>query len=69
MSMSIKDKGASVSIPGKKVTTLITSDMVLDLYEKAKKTKGIEKKELMERVVFLSENLNHFIPIIPSLYL
>ena len=66
--MSTKDKGASVSIPGKKVTTLITSDMILDLYEKAKKVKGTEKKELMERVIFLSENLNHYTPIILSLY-
>jgi len=68
MGMSTKDKGASVSIPGKKVTTLITSDMILDLYEKAKKVKGTEKKELMERVIFLSENLNHYTPIILSLY-
>lgn len=66
--MSAKNKSASVTIPGKKVTTLITSDMILDLYEKAKKTKGIEKKELMDRVVFLSEHLNHYTPIILSLY-
>ena len=66
--MSSKNKSADVTIPGKKVTTLITSDMILDLYEKAKKTKGVEKKELMDRVIFLSEHLNHYTPIILSLY-
>jgi hypothetical protein len=69
MGMSTKNKGTAVTIPGKKVTTLITSDMVLDLYAKAKKMKGTEKKELMDRVIFLSEHLNHYTPIIPSLYL
>lgn len=52
----------------RKVTTLITSDMVLDLYAKAKKAKGSEKKILMDRVVFLSQNLNRYTPIIPSHY-
>lgn len=66
--MSIKNKGTSIALKGKKITTLITADMVLDLYLKAKKAKGVEKKELMERVIFLSENLNHYTPIIPSLY-
>jgi hypothetical protein len=68
MGMSTKNKGTAVKLPGKKVTTLITSDMVLDLYVKAKKAKGAEKKELMDRVIFLSEHLNHYTPIVPSLY-
>jgi len=51
-----------------KVSTLITSDMVLDLYEKTKKLKGKEKKELMERVVFLSQHLNRYTPIVASQY-
>jgi hypothetical protein len=66
--MSTKNRGTAVNIPGKKTTTLITSDMVLDLYLKAKKAKGQEKKELMERVVFLSQHLNHYTPIVLSLY-
>lgn len=53
----------------RKVTMLVTSDMVLDLYAKAKKTKGVEKKVLMERVVFLSQNLNRYTPLIPSHFL
>jgi len=68
MAMSLKSKGTAVTLPDKKVTVLITSDMVLDLYAKAKKAKGQEKKELMERVIFLSQNLNHYTPIVPSLY-
>ena len=66
--MMSNKKGSAISNPGKKVTTLITSDMVIDLYLKAKKTKGKEKAELMERVIFLSENLNHYTPIVSSLY-
>jgi len=53
----------------KKVTALVTSDMVLDLYAKAKKAKGTEKKVLMERVVFLSQHLNHYAPLVLSQYL
>jgi hypothetical protein len=66
MAMTSNKKGATVSSAGKKTTTYITSDMVLDLYAKAKKAKGNDKKILMERVVFLSENLNHYTPIILS---
>lgn len=50
-------------------STLITSDMVLDLYDKAKKTKGAEKKNIMEKVVFLSQHLNRYTPIVVSQYL
>ena len=53
----------------RKVTTLITSDMVIDLYLKAKKTKGKEKAILMERVIYLSQHLNRYHPIVPHLYL
>jgi hypothetical protein len=60
-------KTAEVNV-SKKTTVLITSDMVLDLYAKAKKAKGTEKKVLMERVVFLSEHLNHYTPIVQDHY-
>jgi hypothetical protein len=60
-------KTAEVNV-SKKTTVLITSDMVLDLYAKAKKAKGTEKKVLMERVVFLSEHLNHYTPIVQGHY-
>jgi hypothetical protein len=69
MSMTTKKKDASVHKIKTRVTTLITSDMILDLYAKAKQAKGSDKKILMERVVFLSQNLNRFIPILPSHYL
>ena len=68
MTMSTKNKKEVTSSLEKKVTTLVTSDMVLDLYAKAKKANGSEKKILMERVVFLSQNLNHFVPLILSHY-
>ena len=67
MNMTTKKKGAPAL--ERKVTMLVTSDMVLDLYTKAKKTKGVEKKVLMERVVFLSQNLNRYTPLIPSHFL
>lgn len=66
--MTTKKTGSSPAIE-RKVTTLVTADMVLDLYEKAKKAKSKEKKVLMERVVFLSENLNHYTPLVLSHYL
>jgi hypothetical protein len=64
MNMTTKKKGEATL--ERKVTMLVTSDMVLDLYAKAKKAKGSEKKVLMERVVFLSQHLNHYTPLIPS---
>jgi hypothetical protein len=51
-----------------RVSTLITSDMVLDLYAKAKKLKGTEKKGLMEKVIYLSQHLNRYVPIVVSQY-
>jgi precorrin-3B methylase len=62
-----KKQGQSQKIETR-VSTFITADMVLDLYDKAKKSKGKEKKDLMERVVFLSQNLNHYTPITLSQY-
>ena len=69
MAMTTQKKESTSPVYEKKITTLITSDMVLDLYANAKKAKGQEKKVLMERVVFLSQHLNHFTPIVPSHYL
>ena len=66
--MTTKKKENNAPVYEKKVTTLITSDMVLNLYAKAKQAKGTEKKLIMERVVFLSQNLNRYTPIIPSHY-
>jgi hypothetical protein len=60
-------KTAAVNVL-KETTVLITSDMVLDLYAKAKKAKGTEKKILMEKVIFLSEHLNHYTPIVLDHY-
>jgi len=67
--MNMTTKKKSTPALERKVTMLVTSDMVLDLYAKAKKTKGVEKKVLMERVVFLSQNLNRYTPLIPSHFL
>lgn len=39
----------------------ITADYVIDKYIAAKKLKGQKRKEAMEYVVFLSQNLNKFI--------
>lgn len=36
----------------------ITADFVLDLYDQAKKNKGLKKEELMKKVIFLSQHLN-----------
>ena len=69
MARTTQKKESTSPVYEKKITTLITSDMVLDLYANAKKAKGQEKKVLMERVVFLSQHLNHFTPIVPSHYL
>jgi hypothetical protein len=61
--MTTNKKSAAVALSNKKTTVLITSDMVLDLYAKAKKSKGAEKKSLMEKVIFLSQHLNRYTPI------
>lgn len=67
--MTAKKKETAPPTVERKVTTLVTADMVLDLYIKAKKTKGLEKRVLMERVVYLSQNLNHYTPLVLSHYL
>ena len=68
MSMPTQKKVSNTPTYEKKVTTLVTSDMVLDLYAKAKKAKGLERKVLMERVTFLSQHLNHYTPLVLSHY-
>jgi hypothetical protein len=68
MAMATKKKESNSPVYEKKITTLITSDMILDLYAKAKKTKGEEKKILMDRVIFLSQHLNRYTPIVPGHY-
>jgi len=66
--MTLKKKPDQSASIEKKISTLITADMVLDLYAKAKEAKGLEKKDLMDKVVFLSQNLNHYTPIVVSQY-
>ena len=41
----------------------VTADEILDLYEKAKKNKGMKKDEMMKRVILLSRYLNDYIPL------
>jgi hypothetical protein len=41
----------------------VTADEILDLYEKAKKNKGMKKDEMMKRVILLSRHLNDYIPL------
>jgi hypothetical protein len=44
------------------VKTQITSDFILDLYDKAKKMKSREKKlELMKQIKILSKNIGMYI--------
>jgi hypothetical protein len=69
MAMTITNKKVQPQKVEIKSSTLITSDMVLDLYDKAKKTKGAKKKNIMEKVVFLSQHLNRYTPIVVSQYL
>lgn len=39
----------------------ITADYVIDEYLASKKLRGLKRKEAMQRVKFLSKNLNKFI--------
>lgn len=68
MAMTTSKKQSQPQRAEFKVSTLITSDMVLDLYAKAKRSKGSEKKDLMEKVIFLSQHLNRYTPIVVSQY-
>lgn len=44
------------------VKTKVTSDFILDLYDKAKKMKSQEKKlELMKQIRILSEHIGEYI--------
>jgi hypothetical protein len=53
----------------RKRTILVTSDMVIDTYLAAKGEKDKKKKaEMMENVIFLSQNLNHYTPLRRSQY-
>lgn len=49
-------------MPRKEKMQKITADYVIDEYIKAKKMKGLKKKNAMAKVKFLSQNLNKFIP-------
>ena len=44
-----------------KVKHKITSDFILDLYEKAKTMKGKEKKKLIEKIELLSEHIGDYL--------
>ena len=44
-----------------KVKHRITADFVLDLYEKAQKEEGKRKKDLLEKVAFLSQNIGAYL--------
>lgn len=68
MAMTSSKKYSQPQRDEPRISTLITSDMVLDLYEKTKKLKGKEKKNLMEKVIFLSQHLNRYTPIVVSHY-
>jgi len=39
----------------------VTADQILDLYEQAKKSKGVKKEEIMKKVIFLSQHLNEYL--------
>jgi len=39
----------------------VTADQVLDLYEQAKKSKGVKKEEIMKKVIYLSQHLNEYL--------
>jgi len=39
----------------------VTADQILDLYEQAKKSKGVKKEEIMKKVVYLSKHLNEYL--------
>jgi len=41
----------------------VTADQILDLYEEAKKSRGLKKEEIMKKVVFLSHFLNDYVPL------
>ena len=43
-------------------TQQVTSDMIIDMYLKAKKTKNTEtKNDIMKRVIYLSAHLNEYL--------
>jgi len=44
-----------------KVKKKITSDLILDLYDKAKSLKGQEKKKLLKKVKLLSQHIGDYL--------
>jgi hypothetical protein len=44
-----------------KIKEKITSDLILDLYEKAKTMKGEEKKKLIEKIKLLSKHIGDYL--------
>jgi len=46
---------------GKSEYKRITANFVLDLYQEAKKTKGVKKEEIMKKVIYYSQHLNETI--------
>ena len=44
-----------------KVKHKITSDLILDLYEKSKKLKGEEKKKLIKKIKLLSQHVGDYL--------
>ena len=49
-----------------KIKHKITSDLVLDLYEKAQKEEGSKKEELLKQVAFFSQNMGSYLAQSPS---
>jgi hypothetical protein len=66
--MATDNTKSAKAVQSRKTTVLITSDMVIDLYLKAKTLKGKEKQETMEKVIFLSQHLNRYTPIVVEQY-
>jgi len=36
----------------------VTADLIIDMYLEAKKSKGVRKEQIMEKVIYLSQHLN-----------
>jgi len=41
--------------------TKITADLILDLYKEAKRTTGLKKEHMMQKLIYLSQHLNEFV--------
>lgn len=51
----------NIIMSGKSEYKRITANFVLDLYQEAKKTKGVKKEEIMKKVIYYSQHLNETI--------